>query len=311
MHESLITTIGGTPTVHLERFVRHNTSDNLSGENHLVYGKIEARNPLYCVKCRTAWGMIRKAEEQGLLKPGMTIVEPTSGNTGIGLAWVARIQGYKVVLCMPETMSIERRRILAFLGATVVLTDGSKGMKGAVEKSLQLVDETGGYLPNQFSNPGNPEIHYQTTGPEMWKDMGQEVDFAVFGVGTGGTLTGAGKYLKEQNPSIKIVAVEPKESAILSGNDPGPHKIQGIGAGFAPEVLDRSLIDLVEQVSSEEAIDAARQLALSEGIFAGISSGAAAHAARNVAEANPGKRVICILPDLAERYLSSVLFDGI
>ena len=301
MHNSLIDTVGNTPLVSLSRFA----------PQVKLAAKIESQNPLFCVKCRTAWGMIREAEKRGILTPNSStscIVEPTSGNTGIGLAWLSRIRGYKLLLTMPETMSLERRAVLKFLGAELVLTPGDQGMSGAIRRAQELADETGYYFPNQFANPGNVQIHYETTGPEIFNQLNHTVDIAVFGVGTGGTLTGAGQYLKERNPKLQIVAIEPALSPVLSGGAAGKHKIQGIGAGFVPPILNRSLIDAIELVTNEEAIAAARELALTEGIFAGISSGAAAHAARKVAQENPQKQVVTIFPDTAERYLSTDLF---
>ena len=298
IRQSLIDVIGNTPLVAVSRFCP---------EGH-VFAKLEAYNPLSCVKCRTAWGMIRRAERDGLLKPGSMIVEPTSGNTGIGLAWVCRIRGYKLKLTMPETMSVERRKVVQYLGAELVLTDGTRGMTGAVEKAHEIREREHAFLPNQFSNPGNPEIHYETTGPEIWRDMEGKVDIAVFGVGTGGTLTGAGRYLREQNPKIKIVAVEPSTSPVLSGGSPGRHMIQGIGAGFIPQILDMNLISQIEQVSSDDAIATARDMASTEGIFCGISCGAAACAAKRLAIKHPDLNIVVLMPDAAERYLSTPLF---
>lgn len=298
MLNSLIETIGNTPTVRLSR---------LAPSCQLV-GKLESRNPLFCVKCRTAWGMIEHAERNNLIHAGDTVVEPTSGNTGVGLAWICRIRGYNLQLTMPESMSIERRAILKYLGAQVVLTPAEKGMTGAVEKARELAAGNNFYMPNQFANPGNVEIHYRTTGPEIWQQTEGQIDIAVFGVGTGGTLTGTGRYLKEQKPQIKIIAVEPTASPVLSGGQPGKHKIQGIGAGFVPEILDRNLIDGIEQISNEDAISWAQKLAMTEGIFAGISSGAAVCAAHRLATAHPEKVVLALLPDTAERYLSTDLF---
>ncbi|MDD2942091.1 MAG: cysteine synthase A [bacterium] len=299
MYTSLIDTIGRTPTVNLARYA----------PDFNISGKLESFNPLSCVKCRTAWGMIRLAEREGMIKPGDLIVEPTSGNTGIGLAWISRIRGYRLILTMPETMSIERRRMMEFLGAEIILTEGSKGMKGALARAEELCADEGAFMPDQFSNPGNVEIHYQTTGPEIWEQMDGKIDYAVFGVGTGGTLTGAGRYLKEKNPKIKIVAVEPTHSPVLSGGQPGPHKIQGIGAGFIPTILDQSLIDQVVTVSNDDAISQAKKLALTEGIVCGISCGAALAGCWQVAAEDPEARIITVLPDTGERYLSTVLFE--
>lgn len=298
---SQIETIGNTPIIKL---------NNFSPKTNL-FGKLENRNPLSSVKDRAAWGMIKLAEENGTLKKGDLIVEPTSGNTGIALAWISRIRGYKLILTMPETMSVERRNILKFLGAELVLTDGAKGMNGAIEKAKEIQKEKNAFLPNQFSNPGNVQIHEETTGPEIWKALDGQIDWAVFGVGTGGTLTGAGKFLKSKNPNVKIAAVEPKESPVLSGGNPGPHKIQGIGAGFIPKILDTKLIDRIEQASGDEAFGAARELAQTEGTLVGISCGAAAHAARKIARENPAQNVVVILPDTGERYLSTDLFKNI
>lgn len=299
MNESLIDTVGKTPLVHMARFAPEGQ----------LFGKLENRNPLFCVKCRTAWGMIRRAERENLLKPGATVVEPTSGNTGIGLGWVCAIRGYKLKLTMPESMSVERRRIVEFLGAELVLTDAARGMPGAIEKAKEIAESEGAYLPDQFSNPGNVEIHEETTGPEIWKDMEGKVDIAVFGVGTGGTLTGAGRFLKKQNPNVKLVAVEPVDSPVLSGGQSGKHMIQGIGAGFIPAILDTSLIDEVRTVSNQQSIDAAREMGTKEGFFCGISCGAAAYVAREIAKEHPNARVVTVLPDLGERYLSTVLFQ--
>lgn len=295
---TLLNTIGHTDLVSLIKIA----------PNKNLFAKVESRNPLGSIKDRTAWGMIRYAEENSFLKPGGKIIEPTSGNTGIGLAWIARIRGYTLTLTMPETMSIERQKILQFLGAKIILTEGEKGMKGAIEKAKEMAEKDGSYMPNQFSNLGNPQVHFETTGPEIWEQMNEKVDIAVFGVGTGGTLTGAGRFLRSQNPDIKIIAVEPADSPVLSGGNPGSHKIQGIGAGFVPEILDVSLIDKIIPVKNEEAIAMTKQLASTEGIFAGISSGAAAFAAHKMAKKHPDKRVITILPDTAERYLSTDLF---
>lgn len=298
--ESLIDTLGNTPLVRLSRF----------HEKGNIMAKVESRNPLFCVKCRTAWGMIRLAEREGILSEGSSIVEPTSGNTGIGLAWIARIKGYKLYLTMPDTMSTERRRVVEFLGAEVILTPGDKGMRAAIDEAHHLQQEKGAYMPDQFSNPGNVEIHYETTGPEIWKQSGENVDAVVLGVGTGGTLTGVARYLKEKNPDLKVYAIEPADSPVLSGGKPGPHKIQGIGAGFIPGILDESLIDGVETVSNDDAIQGARELGLKEGLLGGLSSGAAVTAARNVAEANPDMNIVTLLPDTGERYISTILFNG-
>lgn len=255
--------------------------------------------------------MILDAEERGLLQPGAVIVEPTSGNTGVALAYIGRQRGYRVVLTMPETMSQERRSLLAALGAELVLTEGARGMGGAIERAKELLESTpGAWMPDQFNNPANARAHYETTGPELWRDTDGGVDVLVAGVGSGGTITGAGRYLKEQNPAIRLVAVEPAESPVLSGGRPGPHKIQGIGAGFVPGTLDMGVVDEVVAVTGDEAYAAARELARTEGVLAGVSSGAAAHAARILAQRPDmrGKTIAVVLPDTGERYLSTGLF---
>lgn len=303
--------IGHTPLVQLNRVTGHNAT---------VLAKIEGRNPSYSVKCRIGANMIWDAEQKGLLKPGAHIVEPTSGNTGIALAYVAAARGYKLTLTMPETMSLERRRVLAFLGANLVLTPGNQGMAGAISKAEEIVagDPAGHFMPQQFKNPANPAIHEKTTGPEIWEDTGGAVDVLVSGVGTGGTISGTTRFIKKHK-AITSVAVEPTTSPVITQKlagetiKPGPHKIQGIGAGFIPDTLDLSLVDRVEQVSSEESVEFARRLAREEGILAGISSGAAALAASRLAALPEfaGKTIVVILPDAAERYLSSALFEGI
>ena len=304
--------IGHTPLVKLNRIT--------DGAKALVLAKIEGRNPSYSVKCRIGAAMIWDAEKKGLLKPGGTIVEPTSGNTGIALAFVGAARGYKVVLTMPETMSIERRRVLTALGAELVLTEGAKGMSGAVRKAEEIAasDPKRYFLPQQFKNPANPAIHEKTTGPEIWEQTDGAIDVLVSGVGTGGTITGVSRYIKNtKKKKILSVAVEPAESPIitqkLAGQElkPGPHKIQGIGAGFIPDVLDLSLVDRVEQVSSADAVTFARRLAREEGILSGISSGAAAAAAVRLARQPEFdvKTIVVVLPDTAERYLSTVLFQ--
>lgn len=306
--------IGRTPLVRLNKVCGRTDA--------IVLAKIEGRNPAYSVKDRMAAAMIADAEEKGMLHPGVEIVEPTSGNTGIGLAYVCALKGYGLTLTMPETMSVERRRLLGFLGANLVLTEGSKGMRGAVEKAEQMVaDDPGRYfMPQQFKNPANPLVHERTTGPEIWNDTDGEVDVFVAGVGTGGTITGVSRFIKHtMGKQIISVAVEPEESPVISqtlrGREPvpGPHKIQGIGAGFIPEVLDLSLIDEVQLVSSEEAVTYSRRLAREEGILCGISSGAAVAAAKRLAERDElrGKTIVLILPSAAERYLSTVLFEGL
>ncbi len=306
--------IGNTPLVRLNRVT--------DGAKATVLAKIEGRNPSYSVKCRIGASMVWDAEKRGVLKPGVEIVEPTSGNTGIALAYVAAARGYGLTLTMPETMSVERRRVLAAFGASLVLTPGSEGMKGAIRRAEEIVasDPQRYWLPQQFKNPANPAIHEQTTGPEIWNDTDGAVDVLVAGVGTGGTISGASRFIKRaKGKAITSVAVEPKESPVISqklaGEElkPGPHKIQGIGAGFIPDTLDLSVVDQVEQVESGEAVEFARRLAREEGILCGISSGAAVAAAVHLArrEEFAGKTLVVILPDAGERYLSTVLFEGI
>ena len=297
--------IGNTPLLQLSNY-----SDN----KHLlanVIVKIEAFNPAGCVKERIALAMIEDAEKQGLLKPGAVIIEPTSGNTGIGLAMVAAIKGYKLILTMPETMSVERRTLLKALGAEIVLTPGVDGMKGAIAKAQQLAEESvQAFIPQQFDNPSNPEIHRTTTGEEIWRDTDGQVDIFVAGVGTGGTVSGVGQALKAHNPGVKIIAVEPSDSPVLSGGNPGAHKIQGIGAGFVPKNYYPSVVDEVIQVCNDNAILTARQLAQQEGLLVGISSGAAVYAATQLAlrPENKGKNIVALLPDTGERYLSTLLY---
>ncbi len=295
--------IGDTPLIRLHRYGE--------GASARIHAKLEAYNPGSSVKDRIALSMIEAAEADGSLQPGATIVEPTSGNTGIGLAMVGRSKGYRVILTMPESMSIERRKLLRSLGAELVLTEGRDGMFGAISEAEQLVEDIdSAFMPGQFDNPANPEVHYRTTGPEIWAAMDGRVDVFVVGVGTGGTITGAGRFLKEQNPHLWIVAVEPAESAVLSGAPRGPHMIQGIGAGFVPEILDRDLIDEVVTVTSRDAIGVARVLSQTEGLLTGISSGAAAAAARKLAERPEfhEKDVVAVFPDTSERYASTLLF---
>ena len=300
--ENVTALVGGTPLVRINRLSK-------GGAN--LIAKLEFYNPANSVKDRIGVAMIDAAEASGELKPGGTIVEATSGNTGIALAMVGAARGYKVVLAMPETMSLERRALLKAFGAELVLTPGPDGMKGAVAKAEELGAQEGAVLVRQFENPANPEIHYKTTGPEIWDDTEGSVDILVAGVGTGGTVSGAGKFLKERKPEVKVIAVEPVESAILSGNQPGPHKIQGIGANFIPNTLDRDVLDEVIAVSSEDAVTVAREAATQEGLLVGISSGAALKAAIEVAERpeNEGKNIVVVLPDFGERYLTSVLYS--
>lgn len=275
-----------------------------------IWGKMEGTNPGGSVKDRIALAMIDDAEQSGKLKPGMTIIEPTSGNTGIGLALVAAVKGYPLILTMPDTMSIERRRLFNVYGAELVLTPGSLGMRGAIEKAESLAEEKGAFIPQQFKNPANPQVHEKTTGPEIVAALDGKIDALVAGVGTGGTITGVGRVLRNMNPDVKIFAVEPKDSAILSGGDAGPHKIQGIGAGFIPDTLDTSIYDEIITVSNEEAIATTRQLARESGIFTGISAGANVFAARKVAkQLGAGKTVVTILCDTGERYLSTGIYD--
>jgi len=275
-----------------------------------LWGKLESANPGGSVKDRIAKAMIEQAEKDGLIKPGDVIVEPTSGNTGIGISLVGTIKGYRVVLTMPDTMSMERRRLLGAFGAELILTPGAKGMRGAIEKAEEIAAERNAFMPQQFCNPANPKVHMETTGPEILRDLDNQVDALVAGVGTGGTITGAGQAIKSQNPEVLIVAVEPADSAVLSGGEPGPHKIQGIGAGFVPDVLNTDIYSRVITVSNENAMQTARELARDEGIFVGISAGANVFAARQVAaQLKPGQNVVTILCDTGERYLSTNIFD--
>ena len=297
--------IGNTPMVRL-----HKLDKGLRGK---VYAKMEGRNPSYSVKCRIGAGMIWDAEKRGVLKPGGTIVEPTSGNTGIALAFVAAARGYKLILTMPETFSIERRNMLKAFGADLILTPGEGGMPAAVARAEEIAAENPTYfLPQQFKNPANPAIHESTTGPEIWNDTDGKIDVFVSGVGTGGTITGVSRYIKNQKgKAIETVAIEPTDSPVLSGGSPGPHKIQGIGAGFKPDILDMDLVDKIELASNEESFELARRLATEEGLISGISSGAAAAVALRLAaqEEYEGKLIVTVLPDSGERYLSTPLFD--
>lgn len=298
IHRNVLSLIGATPLVHLSRFgaelpVR-------------LAAKLESANPGGSVKDRIAHAMIQAAEDAGLLRPGARIIEPTSGNTGIGLAMVAAAKGYRLTLTMPESMSLERRALLAAYGADLVLTPAVLGMKGAIAEAERLAAEHGWFMPQQFANPANPDIHQRTTAQEIWEDTAGEIDVLVCGVGTGGTITGVGRFLREKKPQVRVIAVEPAESAVLSGEAPGPHGIQGIGAGFVPEVLDTELYDEVVQASVDQARDAARRLARTEGILAGVSAGAALTVAAR--PTNAGRLVVVVLPDTGERYLSTPLF---
>lgn len=307
LYQSLTELIGNTPLLEL---VNYQKAEGLKAR---IAAKLEYFNPAGSVKDRIALAMIDDAEKTGKLKPGGLIIEPTSGNTGVGLASVAAARGYRVILTMPETMSVERRKLLAAYGAELVLTEGAKGMKGAIEKATELLEQNpGSFMPGQFDNPANPAVHKRTTGPEIWRDTNGQVDFFVAGIGTGGTITGAGEYLKEQKPSVKVVGVEPAASPMLTEGKSGPHKIQGIGAGFVPRVLNTGIYDEVITVQNDDAFAAGRAIAHAEGLLVGISSGAALYAATELAKRpeNEGKLIVVILPDTGERYLSTALFEG-
>ena len=301
---SIIELIGNTPLVRINK---------LNDSEAIVYAKVESFNPLSSVKDRVALNMVESAEKEGKLRKGSVIIEPTSGNTGVGLAYVAAVKGYRVILTMPETMSVERRKLLAALGAELVLTDGKAGMKGAIEKANEIAAQTpGSFIPQQFENPANPEAHIQTTGPEIWKDTEGKVDIFVSAAGTGGTVTGVGTFLKSKNPKVQIVAVEPDTSAVLSGKPAGPHKIQGIGAGFVPKIYNPEVVDEIYLTNDVKAGNIARRAAKEEGLLVGISSGAALEAALTIAKRpeNKGKTIVALLPDTGERYLSTWLFES-
>ena len=300
-------TIGKTPLVRLSKFEKH------IGTQCEIIAKLEFFNPLASVKDRIGVSMIKSLEKLGHLKPGVTIIEPTSGNTGVALAFVAASKGYNLILTMPESMSLERRKMLAFLGAQIELTDAAKGMKGAVARAEELLISTpNSIMPQQFENPANPEIHMKTTAEEIWEDTNGNLDVLISGVGTGGTITGVGRVLKKKNPKIRFIAVEPEDSPVISGGEPGPHKIQGIGAGFIPKNLDMEIISGIEKVGNQEAVDMSRLVAKLEGVPAGISSGAALVAVKNYAlKEKSNSRIVVIIPSFAERYLSTILFEGL
>lgn len=306
VYDKITDLIGGTPLLKLTNYIKDHHLDAT------LYGKLEYFNPAGSVKDRIAKAMLDDAENKGVLKKDSVIIEPTSGNTGIGLAAVAASRGYKIILTMPETMSIERRNLLKAYGAQIVLTDGAKGMKGAIAKANELASETpNSFIPSQFTNMANPRAHFRTTGPEIWEDTDGKVDIFVAGVGTGGTLSGVGEYLKSKNPNVKVVAVEPAGSPVLSKGTPGPHKIQGIGAGFVPETLDTKIYDEIITVENDDAFETGRALARRDGLLVGISSGAAVFAAAELAKRpeNKGKIIVAILPDTGDRYLSTPMFS--
>ena len=307
IYNNITETIGKTPLVRLSKFEKH------IGTQCEIIAKLEFFNPLASVKDRIGVSMIKSLEKLGHLKPGVTIIEPTSGNTGVALAFVAASKGYNLILTMPESMSLERRKMLAFLGAKIELTDAAKGMKGAVARAEELLISTpNSIMPQQFENPANPEIHMKTTAEEIWEDTNGNLDVLISGVGTGGTITGVGRVLKKKNPKIRFIAVEPEDSPVISGGEPGPHKIQGIGAGFIPKNLDMEIISGIEKVGNQEAVDMSRLVAKLEGVPAGISSGAALVAVKNYAlKEKSNSRIVVIIPSFAERYLSTILFEGL